>query len=214
MKIQLDTKFMAQRTKFTVKEELLYGWNTFKKNWQFLVMAFIIVAVAGMVPQWMHDWSVDNLPAISFAFTITGWLVQMITSIGVLVISLKIVDGKKPELQDIYQHYAMLLNYFLGSLIYVAVVILGLILLIVPGIIWGIKYQYTTYLIVDKKMGPLEAFKKSGEITQGFKWKLFQLGIVFILISIIGMIPFGLGLIVTWPVIMLTGVHVYRKLLA
>lgn len=205
---------MAQHTKFTVKEALLYGWNTFKKNWQFLVMAFIIVAVAGMVPQWMHDWSSENMPEISFVFTILGWLVQMITSIGVLVIALKIVDGKKPELKDIYQHYNLLLNYFLGSLIYAVVVVLGLILLVVPGIIWGIKYQYTTYLIVDKKMSPLDAFKKSGKITQGSKWKLLQLGIAFILITIIGMIPFGLGLILTWPIIMLAGVHVYRKLLA
>lgn len=204
---------MAHHT-FKVKEALLYGWNTFKKNWQFLVLVFVIVTVAGMVPGWLHDWSDENMPNISFIFTIVGWLIQMITSIGTLVIVLKLVDHKKPELTDIYSHYSLLLNYFLGSLLYGLVVIGGLILFIVPGIIWGIKYQYTTYLIVDKKMSPMDAFKKSGKITEGVKWKLFLLGLAFIGLTAIGMLLFGIGLIVTWPIIMLAGVHVYRKLLA
>lgn len=203
---------MAQHS-FTVKEALSYGWKTFKKNWQFLVLAFLIVAIAGMIPNWLHDWSRENMPSLNFVFTILGWIVQMITSIGVLVITLKIVDGKKPELSDIYKHYGYFLNYFLGSLLYGLVVIAGLILLVVPGIIWGIKYQYTTYLIVDKKMSPMDAFKKSGKITEGHKWKLFLLGLAFIAITALGMITFGIGLIITWPIVMLAGVHVYRKLL-
>ncbi len=199
---------------FSVKEALLYGWKTFKKNWQFLVPVFVIVTVAGMIPSWLHDWSDENMPSISFIFTIIGWLVQMITSIGTLVIILKLVDKKKPEFTDIYSHYNLLLNYFLGSLLYGLVIIGGLILLIVPGIIWGIKYQYTTYLIVDKKMSPMDAFKKSGKLTEGVRWKLFLLGLACVGLTAIGMLIFGIGLIVTWPVIMLAGVHVYRKLLA
>lgn len=197
---------------FTIKEALSYGWETFKKNWQFLLLAFIIVVLAGMVPNWLHDWSQENVPSISFIFSILGWLVQMVTSIGIIVISLKFVDGKKPVVEDVYKHYNLLLNYFLGSLLYGAVVIAGLILLIVPGIIWGIKYQYTTYLIVDKKMSPLDAFKKSGQITKKVKLKLFYLGLIFIGITILGMLLFGIGLVVAWPIVSLAGAYVYRKL--
>lgn len=197
---------------FTVGESIHYGWKTFTKNWQFLVIAFVIVLVAGMIPNWLHDWSRENLPAISFLFSILSWLVQMVTGIGVIVISLKLVDGKKPELADIYKHYNLLLNYFLGSLIYGLVTVAGFILLIVPGIIWGIKYQYTTYLIIDKKMGPIEAFKKSGHLTKGVKIKLFWLGLAFIGITILGLLLIGLGLVIAWPVISLAGAYVYRKL--
>lgn len=137
---------------------------------------------------------------------------QMITSIGVIVISLKIVDKKKPEFSDIYSHYKLLLNYFLGSLLYGVVTLAGFILLIVPGIIWGIKYQYTTYLIVDKKMSPMEAFKKSGQITNGVKLKLFWLGLAFIGVTLLGVLALGIGLIIAWPIISLAGAYVYRKL--
>lgn len=199
---------------FTIKESLLFGWETFKKNWQFLVGAFLVIVVIGMIPGWLQDWAQENASSLTFLFTVLGWIVQMITSIGVIVISLKLVDGKKPEFADIYQHYPLLLNYFLGSVLYGLVIIAGLILLIVPGIIWGIKYQYTTYLIVDKKMSPMEAFKKSGKITQGVKMKLFYLGLIFVAITIAGMLLFGVGLIVAWPVVSLAGAYVYRKLIA
>lgn len=197
---------------FTVGQALSYGWNTFKKNWQFLVPAFVIIMIAGMLPNWLHDWSRENLPTVSFAFSIIGWIIQMITSIGVIVISLKFVDHKKAEFSDIYSHYRLLLNYFLGSLLYGLVTILGFILLIIPGIIWGIKYQYTTYLIVDKNMGPMEAFKKSGTITTGVKLKLFWLGLAFIGVTLLGVLALGIGLIIAWPVISLAGAYVYRRL--
>jgi len=197
---------------FTVKEALRFGGSTFKKNWQFLVIVFVIVIVVGMIPGWLHDWARDNFPAISFVFSILGWIVQIVTSIGIIIISLKLVDGKKPHITDLYKHYPILLNYFLGSLLYGAVTLLGFILLIVPGIIWGIKYQYTTYLIVDRGMKPMEAFKTSGKITQGQKTKLFWLGIAYIGITLVGILIVGIGLIISWPIIALSGAYVYRKL--
>ena len=197
---------------FTVTEALSYGWNTFRSNWQFLLIVFVILVSIGMLPGYLQTWAKENMPSISFVISIVSWVVQMVTGIGVIVICLKFVDGKKPVIADIYQHYPLLLNYFLGSLLYGLVVIAGLILLIVPGIIWGIKYQYTTYLIVDKGMSPLDAYKKSGKITQGHKMKLFYLGIAFIAITLAGMLVFGIGLIVAWPIVSLAGAYVYRKL--
>lgn len=197
---------------FTVKDSLKYGWNTFKKHWQFLIAVFAIVVVSGMIPNWLHDWARDNMPNITFIFSIISWLIQMVTGIGVIVISLKIVDGKKPKLSDIYSHYPLLLNYFLGSLIYGVVTLLGFILLIIPGIIWGIKYQYTTYLIIDRGMSPMDAFRKSGKITQGSKTKLFWLGFAYIGITLLGILAFGIGLVISWPIIALSGAYVYRKL--
>ena len=61
-------------------------------------------------------------------------------------------------------------------------------------------------------MSPLDAFKKSGKITQGHKMKLFYLGLVFMAMTVIGMITLGLGLIIIWPIISLAGAYVYRKL--
>lgn len=211
-KLKFSENIFMTSHSFTVKEALSYGWETFKKEWRFLVAVFGIAFLASMVPSMLRDWAQENAPQMRFIFSIIGWVVQMITNIGLFIISLKIVDGKKPKIADLYKHYNLLLNYFLGSLIYGAVLIGGLILLIIPGIIWGIKYQYTTNLIIDKKMSPLDAFKKSGKITEGRKMKLFYLGLAFMGLSLLGLITFGLGLFITWPIISLSGAYVYRKL--
>ena len=203
---------MSISSLFTAKEAVVYGWKTFKTNWKFLVTAYIIIFVLSMIPNFSYDWARENQPSISFIFQIIGWLVKMITSIGIIVISLKFVDKKKPELADIYQHYKLLINYFFGSVLYGLVIAAGLILLIVPGIIWGIKYQFTTYLIIDKKMSPIEAFKESGKMTKGFNLKLFYLGLAFIGLTVIGLITLGVGFIIIWPIISLAGAYVYRKL--
>lgn len=198
---------------FTNKQAIRFGYETFKKNWKFLVISFFIVLVVGMIPSILQDNAVENnQDTLSFVFSLLGWFVQAVTSIGLIIICLKLVDGKKPLLEDIYSHYRLTFNYILGSIIYGAVCLVGFILLIVPGIIWGIKYQYTTYLIVDKKMGPIEAFKKSGQLTKGVKLKLFYLGLLFVGIMLLGILALGVGILVAWPIISLSSAFVYRKL--
>lgn len=202
------------KNSFSIKESLNFGWQTFKKNWKFLIQVFIIVMLVNMVPSYLHDYARQNLPSISFIFSIIGWIAQMVTGIGVIVISLKFVDRKKSEIADIYKHYNLLLNYFLGNLLYGLIVVAGLILLIVPGIYFAIKYQFFSYFIVDKKMGPWEAIKASGKITDGVKWKLILLGLLFAGIMILGALAIGVGVVVAWPIVSLASAYVYRKLSA
>jgi len=87
-------------------------------------------------------------------------------------------------------------------------------LLIIPGIIWAIKFYFFSYLIVDKGLGPIEALKRSSAITDGSKWDLFLLGLLLFGINLIGAIPFFLGWFVTIPISMVATAFVYRKLLS
>lgn len=200
------------KTSFSKKAALTYAWETFKKNWQFLLIVIVIVTAVNFIPTFFQQNSRNNFPVFFLVLRIITWLVQMILSIGLIVISLKFVDSKKPEISDLYSHHKYLLNYFLASLLYGGIVLVGFILLIVPGIIWGIKFQFYQYFIVDKNMGPLEAISASGKVTQGHKWSLFLLGLIFIGLSILGLIAFGIGIFIVWPVIMIATAYVYRKI--
>lgn len=197
---------------FSKKEALSHAWNTFKKNWQFLIVVIIIVAAVNFLPSLFQDQIKDSFPVVNVVVSIALWFVQLVFSIGLIVISLKYVDAKKPKIEDLWQHYRFFLNYFLGSLLYGLIVLVGLILLVVPGVIWAIKFHFYEYFIVDKKMGPLEALSASGKITKGNKWNLFLLGLIFFGLAILGLIAFGIGLFIVWPVIMIANAYVYRKL--
>lgn len=100
-----------------------------------------------------------------------------------------------------------------GSIIYGVIVSLGLILLIIPGIVWAIKFQFFDYLIIDKGLGPIDALEKSSEITRGVKLDLLTFGILIWIINLLGLLCLVVGLFVTIPITVVAKAFVYRKLL-
>jgi uncharacterized membrane protein len=88
-----------------------------------------------------------------------------------------------------------------------------MILLIIPAIIWGIKFRFFSYFIIDKGAGPIEALKRSSSITMGAKWDLFLFGLLLIGINILGFLALVIGLFATIPTSMVAIAFVYRKLL-
>ena len=86
-------------------------------------------------------------------------------------------------------------------------------MLIIPGIIWGIKFQFFSYFIVDKGLGPIEALKRSSTITKGAKWDLFLFGLLVWLINLLGALCLLVGLFATIPTTGVAMAFVYHKLL-
>ncbi len=76
----------------------------------------------------------------------------------------------------------------------------------------GKPIQNLNIYIVDKKMKPIDAMKRSYEITTGSFWPIFVFFLVLTAISFVGSIPAGLGLLVVIPVSMIAAAYVYRKL--
>jgi uncharacterized membrane protein len=132
---------------------------------------------------------------------------------GIIKITLKFVDKEVPNFDDLFSQYKLFWRYLGATVLYALIVLGGLILLVVPGVIWALKYQYSRYFIIDKKMGIMESLRKSGELTQDAKWDLFLFWLLIIAVNILGAILLGVGLIISIPVTMLAQAFVYRELL-
>ena len=78
-----------------------------------------------------------------------------------------------------------------------AIITFGLVLLIVPGIIFACKLAFTPYLVVDRKMEVIEAVKESWRMTGGHAWKVFFIGLLAIPIFILGLICLVVGVIIS-----------------
>ncbi|MEN9407568.1 MAG: hypothetical protein RLZZ455_784 [Candidatus Parcubacteria bacterium] len=199
--------------KFNISDELSYGWETTKAHLPFFVVIILITLAVNFAPNILAQNMRQDVPMLSGLLSLVLWVLSMLVSLGAIKISLKIIDKKKAEVADLFNDYPKLLNFVVASILYALIVGIGFILLIVPGVIFGIKYHFYSYLIVDKNMGPLEALKKSGDITKGSKWQLFLLGLACGLVNLVGLLALGIGLFITIPVTMLAYAHVYRKLL-
>lgn len=186
--------------KFSKREAISFGWNVTKNNLGFFILLLILVFVISVASAVLN--------------AVISIIVEMLITIGLIKISLKFCDNEKANISDLFSSSHLFFNFLIGNLLYALISIGGFILLIIPGIIWAIKYGFFGYLIVDKGLGPIEALKESARITKGNKWNLFLFGILLGLINILGALALLVGLFVTIPTAMIANAFVYRKLLS
>lgn len=208
--------------KFSIKEVLFLGWQKMLANFWFFVgiifVAFLFRNLPSLVNSLLNvDWNSPNYGSwifwLAFAVMIPIFAIQLFIQIGLMQISLKLVDGKSSKTMEMFANwdYKLWLRFLLSSLIYVGIVLFGLILLVVPGIIWAIKYQFFGYFVIEGD-SPIEAIKKSGELTKGAKLDVLTLNLVSGLLNLLGTLVLLVGLFVSVPVTMVAQATTFRRL--
>jgi len=109
---------------------------------------------------------------------------------------LKAVRDEKVEVGDLFAAKENYMNVVLASLLVNFIIGIGIILLIIPGIVFACKLAFVPYLVIDKKMDAIEAMKKSWEMTDGYAMNIFAMGVLAIFIAIGGFIAFLVGVII------------------
>lgn len=202
----------TKKLNFSKKEAINFGFKTAKKNIFFFLSVFVVWALITITSQALQaSFNLNKQFLLSFIFSLLMWVVNSIIAMGIINICLEFVDGKKPNLKDIF-YTKKLFNFILASIIRSVIIVAGFILFIIPGIIFSIKLQYSEYLIVDKKLDAVSSIKKSWEMTKGVKWNLFLFGFLLGLINILGILALLIGLLITVPLTFIANAYVYRKL--
>jgi uncharacterized membrane protein len=199
--------------KFTIGEAISFGWDAAKRNVGFFMIVFIIWLVASGIPSGVQSATKETAPFLSFVFGLAALVVGQVLWIGLTRISLKFADGEKPEIADLWTHYPLFWKFLLTGLLYALVVAAGLLLLIVPGVIWAVRFSQYTFLVVDRGLSPVEALRTSAEITQGSRWALFLLFLVFSVVVFLGALAFGIGLLWAVPTVIVASGFVFRRLM-
>lgn len=200
-------------TSISIGSAVRYAWTTVRGNLGFFAGLLLIVVVVNVAPTVIERATRESSPLLSLLASLASALIQMLTTMGLIRISLKVYDGRAPAVADLFS-LTSFWRYLLGTTVYGLIVLGGMILLIVPGIVWGLKYQFAPYLIVDKDLRPVAALERSGHLTRGVKWTLLLLVLVVIGINILGLLALGVGLLVTIPMTFMVEAYVYRRLLA
>lgn len=201
------------KERFSKPEALRFGWDVWKNNIGFfikvLLIVFLVQIVAGLASVHMENKTSLLMVFVNIFYNVVGIIISM----GFVKISLGFWDGKKPEIGDLFNVYPLFFIFLLASILYGLMVCGGLILLIIPGIILGIQFQFFSYFIIDQKAGPIEALKKSAQLTRGVKFELFIFNMMVLGINLLGIFALFVGVLITIPVTMVASAFVYRKLL-
>lgn len=199
--------------KFSKSEAIKFGWEITKENFWFFAGIVVVIFLIGFLPG-IGEYLKPKSSMLIFLLNLLSFVLGLIVSMGVIKISLKFYDRAKIEFKDLFSQYPLFFKMLGGVILYDLIVGVGLLLFIVPGIIWAIKFWFYDYFIVDKKAGPIEALKRSSNITKGVKWDLFLFVLLLSIINLAGALVFLVGLFVTLPTTLMAITFVYRKLLA
>lgn len=124
-----------------------------------------------------------------------AFLVVPIFEYGGDMIFVQAVRKIKPDFEYLVKGFMEnYLHIVLANLLVFALVVLGLFALIIPGIIIGCRLAFVSYIIMDKKLDPIEAVELSWRLTKGHGWQIFFMGFVSIFIVIFGLLMLIVGI--------------------
>ncbi len=132
--------------------------------------------------------------------------------LGVRKIGLDLYDTDTSSVKVAFSYFYLAPKIMLAWFLYAIIVSFGLVLLIVPGLYWFLRFGFFPYLILEKNTSIGDSLRNSYALTDGCTWDLFVLWIITKFILHLGMMVW-FGFFVTWPVALLSHVYVYRKLL-
>jgi len=151
---------------------------------------------------------------LRITFQILSQIVMQVLSIflqlGLVRIGLNLVSGKEVSVGMLFGQGAKLLRAIGASILFGIAVLIGILLLIVPGIYIALRYGHFMTAIVDRDLGIMEAFEYSSSITTNNRMNLFLLALLCIGVTLIGLLLCFVGLIFAAPVVWLTGLVAYR----
>lgn len=152
----------------------------------------------------------NNPPAALIIIIIVFTLIRMVCQIliqtylqsGLTIFLLRLVRGERPDISEIFRGARFLWRGLGANLLYGLMVLVGFVLLIVPGIIVALMFSPFLYYLVDQNCGAIDSLKGAARITKGNLLALFVLGLVGAGLGLLGMLACGIGVIFTVPLVM------------
>ncbi len=174
------------------------GWGLMKSDyWTFVgitALMIVVIAVANFIP-------------------IAGLLLNGILLGGIQFYYLKRMRGQSAELSDCFIGFSVMTGaLIIATLLATVFTMIGIFLLILPGIYLAVAYTYTYLLVLDHGLDFWPALEVSRRvITKNWFW-LFLLIIVAALLSSLGLLLIGIGYFLTAPLLYAAIVASYEQL--
>jgi len=182
--------------------------DNYSKGWKLIFATFIELLVVTLV------YAVIQIPTNGFQFKPDGFewylvpIVMLAIGYGIFIsgpigysvqwVFLKAVRREKIEIKDMFAVFER--NYWnavIAGLVTTIIIVIGVFMLIVPGIIFACRLAFVPYLVIDRKMEAMEALKASWAMTKGHGWTIFFMGLLAICIVIAGLLVLIFGVLVS-----------------
>ena len=182
--------------------------DNYSKGWNLIFITFIELLVVTLV------YAVIQIPTGGIQIKPEGFewylvpIVMLAIGYGIFIsgpigysvqwVFLKAVRREKIEIKDMFAVFER--NYWnavIAGLVTTIIIVIGIFMLIVPGIIFACRLAFVPFLVIDQKMEAMEALKASWAMTKGHGWTVFFMGLLAFFIIIAGLIVLIFGVLIS-----------------
>jgi uncharacterized membrane protein len=208
---------------FSAPDAIAWGWLKFTQNVGPVLLASVAIVAAGVAVSILTSFLTSGSTPLgpgSMNFTadrpdsFIGQLVQTVVSLilsGVAAkAALEVTEGKP---YDFFAAFGKVnyLRLILASLLVGALVTIGIILLVIPGLIVLFLTYLTTYSLVDDDKSPIDAIKHSVSLVSANIGDSLVLALLSVVVIIAGFIALCVGILVAMPITIFAAAYAYRS---
>jgi hypothetical protein len=223
--------------KINISEILNKAWKLTSQNLTILLGLQISFFTFFILLTLLISGTKDSLPLMSFFFNAVNFILQVIFTLGMIRICLKIIDQEEVKFRDIIPNFQHSVRYVSASL-FIAIIALMIFFSIfslftmansnfmqneynkyilgffvaIPILIIALRFQFYSYIIVDRNRSTFSSLLRSYLITKEHLGTLVVLILLLILINVLGALLLLIGLLFSIPVSMFIMALVYREL--
>jgi uncharacterized membrane protein len=174
-----------------------YAWQQFRRHFLYLFLIGIIVAVATSPTAVIGEPNPDRLPPsllLQLLVAAYSLLILPVIKYGANLLNLRYMRNEVADIKEMFEGFrSNYLNIVLANLMVFAIVAMGFLLLIIPGIVFACRLAFVPYLVMDKGLEPVAAVEKSWNMTRGHGFRIFGMFLLAIPIIIIGFLLLFVG---------------------
>jgi hypothetical protein len=185
------------------------AWGLFRRHWRAFVVVELAILAAWVALEAMviaaHRaglpvaigiplWGVLHLVFLWFACSLLA---------GLHAMALCAVDGGAPGWRMGFARFDRGHVYFLASTLYWASVAVGLVLLVVPGLVFAVRWNLFRWVIVETRSTPVAALRSAALLSARCRWPLLRVIVNATLLDLAGAALLGVGLLMAFPITLL-----------
>jgi len=184
----------------TAGQSYSVGWRRMFKYFLYAFLAIVFLGIINAPVGWTHEIKHIHFP-IMFNFfgiftVVYFFFLAAPLQYGAKKVFLSIIrEDEHINMNDLFYGFKDYLNIVLTNLLLSAIIGIGFVFLIVPGIIFACRLSFAPYLVVDKKLDAVKAVEESWRMTKGHGWTIFLMALMTIPIGIAGLACLGIGII-------------------
>jgi len=183
----------SRREQFSILRVISRAWSSFRA---IALKALLISALFGMAPEVVVASLVPPGDLGSYGvFNIPLMLTSLFAQAGLMWAALRVQDGGLPSFSDTVAAGAKnFVGLFGVSLLAGLAILLGLVLLIIPGLYLMTVLSVAGPARIERQQKTASVFDESIQLTKGVRWRVFALLVIGLVVFLGALLVLGFGL--------------------